>query len=178
MSSGLPAYIILRAIEDTLKPLIDPHGGKVEVAHDPAQAISLLANAPNGWRVILGIDDEDSAESSPAGMVGVSDTEIYAIIQAGTGLANDAGAQVHRKRSGNSPSVLEIAEAVRGWIRGMQFEHEDIYCGGKTFAWKRSTWASYAEDGKPVAYARQHVFTVRHNVSSPAAVEPSIINYP
>lgn len=174
MSQGLPAYHILRLLEDTLKPLAAQHQGVVDVAHDPSEAISWLSNAPNSWRILLGVDDEDSAESTPAGLVGVSDTEIYAIVQAGVGLSVKPSKEIHRQR-GDGPSILELAEAVRCWMRGLNFNHPDIYCGGVTFAWKRSTWVSFKDEGKPLFYARQHIFTIRHNISYPAQLPPVAI---
>lgn len=167
MSQGLPGYHILRLLEDALIPLASQHKGSVEVAHDPSEAISWLSNTPNSWRIIIGLDDEDSAESQPSGLVGVSDTEIYVIVQAGVGLSAKPSKEIHRQR-GDGPSILELAEAVRCWMRGLKFLHPDIYCGGLTFAWKRSSWVSYKDEGKPLFYARQHLFTIRHNISYPA----------
>lgn len=167
MTQGLPAYHLLRILEDSLRALASEHKGSVEVAHDPSEAISWLSNAPNAWRIIIGLDDEDSAETSPTGLIGVSDTEIYVIIQAGVGLGAKPSKEIHRQR-GEGPSILELAEATRCWIRGLKISHPDIYCGGLTFAWKSSTWASYKDEGKPLFYARQHIFTVRHNISYPA----------
>lgn len=177
MTPGLPCYIVLQALEDTLKPLAAPYKGQVDMAHDPAHAMEMLANAPQAWRVIVGVDDETSPETNPSGKVGVSETEFFTIIQAGVGLASDAGKQVHRERTGGAPSVLELAEAVRGWMRGIRFEHPDIYCQS-VFAWKRSTWVSWKEDGKPPVFARQHVFTLQHNISAPVDLEPQPISYP
>jgi hypothetical protein len=175
MSVGVPSYIILRALESSLAALAADHKGSVVVAHDPAEAIFMLRNAPQQWRIILGVDDETSAEDKS--YVGTSNTEIYTIIQAGVGLPNTPGAAIHRERTAAGPSVLEIAEAVRCWVRGLNYEHVDIDCAIQ-FNWRRSTWATAQEEGKPAQFGRQHIFEIQHRTSAPADLAPAVLNHP
>ncbi len=178
MSVGLPCYIILGQLVESLTQLAAPHKGKVVAAHDPAQALDLLANAPESWRIVVGLDDEDNAEDERnTGDTGTSKTEFFTIVQAGIGLASTPGKQIYDSRAGGSPSVLELAEAVRCWMRGLRFQHDNIDCQAG-FVWQRSTWVKAQQEGKPVMFGRQHVYRVLHQISTPAQLAPITITYP
>lgn len=179
MNYGLPAYIILAQLVAVLEPLAAAHKGIVTAAHDPAEALDLLANAPERWRIVVGIDDEDSAEEAEreTGSTGTSRTEFFTIVQAGVGLAAKPGKQVYESRAGGGPSVLELAEAVRCWVRGIRFTHPNIDCQAG-FVWQKSTWSTAKADSKPAVYGRQHVFKLIHQISTPADLAPVAIVYP
>jgi hypothetical protein len=179
MSYGLPSYIILSALVSALETMaagVTPRGTVVP-AHDPAEALDLLANQPQGWRAIVGVDDEDNAEPSlGSGTEGVSNTEFFVIVQAGLGLAAKPGDQIFKRRANSSPSFLEIAEAVRSFVRGITFDaHPDLINCAVNFRWRRSTWVSAAEEGRPKLFARQHVFVLQHRIEAAAEVAPIAI---
>ena len=176
MHAGIPSFIILRAMMELITPLANAAKGNVVVAYDPAQAIDLLHNNPGGWRVILGVDNEDSLESGSS-LAGFSGTVFFAMVDAGTGLDVDASKQVYLERSGAQPSVMELNETVRSWVRGLDMRHESILgCVG--FIWQSSHWISAKQDGKPLRYARQHNFILKHAIAQPVASAPVEVNWP
>jgi hypothetical protein len=169
MSYGLPCYVILAELVAALTPLAAAHKGDVVEAHDPAEALELLGNAPPKWRVVVGIDDEDNAEGERrnTGKTGTSVTQFFTIVQTAPGLA----AKPSKAR------LLELAEAVRCWMRGLVFLHNNIDCQ-TGFVWQKSTWVKAQQEGKPIQFARQHVFDLVHQISNPAALTPITITYP
>jgi len=172
---GLPIHIILQAMEDSLKPLCLAQKGTTEIAADPAQAISLLMNAPEKWRCIIGVDNEAAAETEG---IGVSDTTFYTIVQAGVGLSAIPGDQIHRNRANNSMSMLEIAELVRSWVRGLQFVHEALECQ-YGFKWQNSGWVTAdQEEGTPLRFGRRHDYILQHNIEDLIESDPATINWP
>lgn len=182
MSQGLPSYIILQALESALAALLAAATppGTVIVASEPAEAQELLGNAPQSWRVIIGVDDEDAEpDSEDRSNTGLSRTEIFAIVQAPVGLPKTAGKQIHRSGTAGAPSILEYAEAVRCMIRGLSFSHDGLPSGCHfTFAWRRSTWATKQEEGRPPQFARQHVFACVHQTATPAQLEAQTLTWP
>ncbi len=180
MSEGLPSYIIMAALVSALDAFTAQHKGSVTPAHDPAEAIELLGNAPQGWDVIVSVDDEDNAEPEQStGGDGISNTEFIFIVRAGIGLAAKPGKQIYDKRAAGSPGVLELAEAVRSFVRGLRFEHEDLINCAVNFRWRKTTWVSAKRnEGTPVCYGRQHVFVLQHRIELPAALAPVPIIYP
>lgn len=175
-ASGIPIYIIVEALLTILKPLVIGAKGEIVTVRDPAEAMDQLANAPRSWRVILGVDDETSLEE-PYSQGGFSRSHIFALVQASPGLAMDPGQQIFVSRTGGSPSVLEIAEGVRNWIRGQTLVHPSIACP-LTFSWRKAGWQSAARDGSPVQFARQLLFTVDHAISPPAQMTPQTLTWP
>jgi hypothetical protein len=171
MTGGIASYTILQAIEDAMRAWVESNHGVMSVAHDPAEALDLLASqVPKNWRLIIGVDNEDSAEEYPA-RTGASHTEFFFTIQTGTTLQANASDQVHRERGPGIPSIMEIAEAVRSHVRGLRFNHPAMDCQ-IGFSWKGSAWVSLKEDGKPSRFARQHHFIQLHLVEPPADLEP------
>lgn len=172
--SGLPAHVLLQAVEDALSPLVVANKGQTDISCDPAQTLDLLANAPQKWRVLLALDAENSIEEKS--VTGASATTIVAIVQAGIGLNFDPKRDIHRSRAGGSPSLLELAEAVRSWVRGLKLQHPALdQCYG--FSWQSSNWVSAEDEGKPPQFARQHNFEVIHLIQRPTAIDPAVINY-
>lgn len=180
MSYGLPSYIIMAALVSALEGMAATRKGTVTPAHDPAEAVSLLGNAPQSWDVIVAIDDEDNAEPViGSGTEGVSDTEFITIVRAGIGLAGKPGKQIYAARAGGSPSVLEIAEAVRSFVRGLVLQHEEIINCAVNFRWMGSSWVSNKpSDGEPTFYGRQHKFRLQHRIENPALVDPIPLLWP
>jgi hypothetical protein len=179
MSEGLPSYVIMAALVAALQGMAAPRKGLVVPAYDPAHAMDMLANAPEKWRVIVAVDDESDDEASEgSGKNAVSATEFITIIQAGSGLPADPGRQIFEARAGDSPSVLEIAEAVRSFVRGIAFTHESLVNCASTFKWKKSTWVANKQEGKPAVYGRQHVFLLQHAIEFPVDVDPVAITWP
>lgn len=178
--SGIPIYVILQSLMAALTPLATASGGVCTVAYDPAEAINMLANRPEGWRIIVSADTEKSAED-PQSIIGVSNSEISVIVQAGLGLKEDPALQVYQNRSGNSPSVLELAEVTRCWVRGIQFANEDMYTCPITFSWRHTAWVTgHSKPGEPTVFGRQHVFEIQHNIANPAALDgmPITLTWP
>lgn len=180
MSYGIPSYVIMAALVTALETMASTRKGTVTPAHDPAEAIALLGNAPESWDVIVSVDDEDNAEPDNGGGVsGVSETQFVTIIRAGIGLASKPGKQIYQKRANAGPSVLEIAEAVRSFVRGLSFQHDEIINCVATFRWLRSTWVSNKpSDDVPTFYGRQHVFALQHRIENAADVDPVVLTWP
>lgn len=181
MSYGLPSYILLRALETTLAALAAAATpkGTVITAHDPAQASELLGNAPNSWRLIIGIDDENAVNGEDASLDGLSATEVFVMVQAPIGLPMTAGKQIHRDSTAGIPSILEYAEAARSWMRGITYLHEALPTTCQVcFAWVSTSWVSKQEDGKPPQFARQHTFRVIHRIQSPTDIDPATLTWP
>jgi hypothetical protein len=180
MSYGLPSYVLMNALVAALQDFTSTRKGSVTPAHDPAEAIVLLGNAPQGWDVIVTVDDEENAEpEAGGGVTTVSETQFVVIVRAGLGLAAQPGKQIYASRAGGSPSVLELAEGVRSFVRGLALVHEDLINCVTTFRWQRSTWVSHKpSDNEPTCYGRQHIFTLMHRIENAALVDPVPITWP
>jgi hypothetical protein len=175
---GMPCYKILEALVDALMPLANASKGDVVPAHDPAEALDLLGNSPARWRVVVGVDDEDNAEGERrnTGETGTSETQFFTIVQAGVGLAAKPGKQIYKSRADGEPSLLELAEGVRAWMRGLRFDHPQVDCQAG-FVWQKTTWVKAQQEGKPVQFGRQHVFTLVHQISNPAQLDAVPLSY-
>lgn len=172
--TGLPAHILLQAIEDAVKPIITAEKGLTRIACDPAETLILLGNAPQKWRVIIALDGEASIGGKS--VVGSSETTIVTIVQMPVGLAFDSSKDVHRSRGDGSPSILELAELTRSIMRGLKLQHPGLdECYG--FSWSGSNWVEAQQEGKPVQFGRQHNFQVVHLIQRPAEMDPLSINF-
>ena len=79
MTGYLPSYVLLENTVNVLRSLVADSKGLVVAAHDPAAGLELLHNAPQQWRVIVGLDNEDSPED--ISLKGVSNTEVFTMVQ-------------------------------------------------------------------------------------------------
>lgn len=176
MTGYLPSYVLLENTVNVLRSLVADSKGLVVAAHDPAAGLELLHNAPQQWRVIVGLDNEDSPED--ISLKGVSNTEVFTMVQMPGGLGFDPGKQIYATSPSGGPSILEIAEAVRSWMRGLNLQHEAINCQ-IGFSWVSSSWVSTKRDeNSPLVFARQHNFRIQHLIQPPADVEPTVIIHP
>jgi len=111
------AALLLRVIEDGLRPVVQAAGGCLDVASDPDHVLELLTAAqPSGWRVVIAYAGESSVGGVDAR--GIRELEITATVQAARGLSVRRGDDAHRPTRANRDSLLDLSNQVDLWIRG------------------------------------------------------------
>lgn len=111
------AALLLRVIEDGLRPVVVAGGGVLDVASDPAHVIEILCGeGPKGWRLVLGYAGERAVEPDDA--TGIREVELTTTVQAARGLAVKSGANAHRDTASGRDSLLKISDQVDRWMRG------------------------------------------------------------
>jgi hypothetical protein len=111
------AALLLRVIEDGLRPAVVAAGGVLDVASDPGHVVELLTGAaPNGWRCVLGYAGERALDLDDAR--GIRELELTTTVQAARGLAVKSGANAHRVTRANRDSLLDLSNQVDLWMRG------------------------------------------------------------
>lgn len=120
----MEADLLLQAIEDHLRPKVEAAGGVLDVADNPWDVCGLLEVSPAKWRVILSWDDEAMIEDQCRGgwVTGV----LSVFVQIHRGMEASPGLAIHRDTPAGRTSVTRRVAQVRRWIRGIQFEAEDI----------------------------------------------------
>lgn len=156
---------ILTSLEDYLSPLIAGQGGKVSVALDPWDAAEMLATGPDKWRVIFSPEDEPAASDNGAG--GWVRGQIVAYVQVRTGLTTGKGKGLHRATPSQSASVLTIAAAVRGLLRGVNFDDTQINCQGLMY--EGAEWVIDDTDDKAAFRVRALRFSLFYQLDPAVA---------
>lgn len=111
------AALLLRVIEDGLRPAVAAAGGTLDVASDPDHVIEILSGAaPKRWRLVLGYGGERAVDPDDA--TGIREIELTTTVQAARGLAVDAGADAHRSTRAGRDSLLQLSDQVDRWMRG------------------------------------------------------------
>ena len=120
----MDSALLLRAIEDGLRPLVQAAGGTLEVASDPDIVFELLAVSPRGWRVILswGGDDAVNELESP----GIVRWTLNTTVQATRGLAISLGSAAHRTPVSGRDPLLTLSDYVSRWLRGLSGDHPHL----------------------------------------------------
>jgi len=112
--------VLLREIEDSLRPLVQGEGGELDVGETPEDTLSLLGVSPSNFRVILqwaGHDGDGATYgSSRVGRIAV-------IVQAAKGMRVDRGADLHRPAPADPTKLpfLELVAKVNAFIRSLVF---------------------------------------------------------
>jgi len=134
------ADTFMRAMEDTLAPLVKSMGGVLDVATDPDHALEILQTSPARWRLILGWPGYgDHAEA----LHGIAHERIYLIVQAAKGLPIRAGNLLHRDTRMGQP-LMGLIETVSKWVRAMRFPASSGF-DPKGFAQTGSAWLADIE---------------------------------
>lgn len=138
ISRSMDSATILQAVEDYLQPLLAAEKGLLTVAETEEDAIELLANSPERWRVILTMDGDEAREDlNPAGLVVGT---LVAWVQTPKGMEAKPGKGIHRSGTNGSPSFMTRLHWVIRKLRALGFEHEQIACQGleyKGWNWLR-----------------------------------------
>lgn len=116
--------LLLRTVEDALRPLIEAERGVLHVSETPEETISLLSVKPDGYRAILQWQGEDGDDST----FGTSSLARLAIVlQVARGLRADRGADAHRAADGvvDAKPILELASSVKKHILNFLFVDEE-----------------------------------------------------
>jgi hypothetical protein len=114
--------LLLRNLEDALRPLVTAEKGTVFVCETPEETLSLLANKPGAFRCLIqwmGHDGDPSTYgSSKTGRIAV-------ILQTARGLRDDRGADAHRAPaapgSGGERPILELVSLVNTFVRSLTY---------------------------------------------------------
>lgn len=119
--------LILQALEDHLRPLVEGQGGIVDIAETADDALQMLAgNAPTKWRVILTATGDAPADD-PSGRSGYVVGGFSAIVQAPLGMVAKPGKTLHRTH-GTTASFLARLNFVIRKLRAVVFDAGEIDC--------------------------------------------------
>lgn len=160
----------MRAVEDTLKPLVTGLDGELHIATDPEHAVELLVTSPAKWRVILGWPGWGD---HPQGREGMGTHRLYAIVQVAKGLTIDPARMLHRGRPSLPGPMMGLLETVSTWFRAMRFPNGCGFdCAG--FALVGSAWLEIED-----VETKQHQldFEIQaalpvHSVTLPVSITP------
>lgn len=132
---------LLQAVEDYLQPLLAAEKGLLSVAETEEDAIELLSNGPERWRVILTLDGDESLDDlNPAGLV---QGTLVAWIQAPKGMEAKPGKGIHRAGTAGKASFLTQVSWVIRKIRALQIVHTEVDCN--SFRYKGWNWLRFED---------------------------------
>lgn len=117
-TANLTADAFLRAVEDTLRPLVTGLGGVLDVATDPEHAIELLQTAPPKWRCILGWPGWGDHAMAAQGM---GSHRLYLIVQCAAGMTRRPADVLHRGRPSLPAPMMGLLEQASAWMRAMRW---------------------------------------------------------
>ena len=141
ISRSMDSATILQAVEDYLQPLLAAEKGLLTVAETEEDAIELLANGPEKWRVILTMDGDEAREDlNPAGLVVGT---LVAWVQTPKGMEAKPGKGIHRSGTNGSPSFMTRLHWVIRKLRLMQFSHVEVACQGLEY--KGWNWLKFED---------------------------------
>lgn len=132
---------LLQAVEDYLQPLLAAEKGLLSVAETEEDAIEMLSNGPERWRVILTMDGDESLE--PLNPAGVVQGTLVAWVQAPKGMEAKPGKGLHRQSTGGAPSFMTRLNWVIRKIRALQLQHVEVDCN--SFRYKGWNWLRFEE---------------------------------
>ena len=132
----LSAAELLRAVEETLRPLAAELDGELHVATTPDHLVEILTVAPTRWRMIIGWPGYGD---HPDALLGMGAHRIYAMIQVAEGLTLDKADVLHRGRVGLPMSMMDLIETVSKWFRALRFP-SGYHLDPKGFAQEDSQW--------------------------------------
>lgn len=119
----MEADLILQALEGHLRPLIVAAGGTLDVADNPWDVVQLLGISPAKWRVILSVEDEDSA--APRNPGGWTAGTFILYVQMHKGFEAKPGLTIHRETPAGRVAMTRRVAQLRRWVRGIQFPDND-----------------------------------------------------
>lgn len=132
---------LLQAVEDYLQPLLAAEKGLLSIAETEEDAIEMLSNGPERWRVILTMDgDESIGGLNPAGAV---KGNLVAWVQAPKGMEAKPGKGLHRQSTGGAPSFMTRLHWVIRKIRALQVVHTEVLC--QSFEYQGWNWLRFEE---------------------------------
>jgi hypothetical protein len=139
--SPMDSATLLRTVEDYLQPLLTAEKALLSVAETEEDAIELLSNGPERWRVILTMDGDEAAEDlNPAGLVKGT---LIAWVQAPKGMEARPGKGLHRQSTGGAASFMTRLHWVIKKIRRLEIIHEEVAC--QAFEYKGWNWLRFEE---------------------------------
>lgn len=111
---------LLTILHEDLTPFTRELKGTLSVAADPWNFLELLAEAPQGWRLVLHwAGDENQMTEVPGAAINKS--EFHVGITCNLGLTAKPGEAVMRKRPGNAPSLLRLMTMTRDRVKSFVF---------------------------------------------------------
>lgn len=132
---------ILQSVEDYLKPLLADEKGLLSIAETEEDAIEMLANGSERWRVILIMDGDEAVEDfNPGGFVAAT---LQAWVQAPKGMEARPGRGLHRQGTNATPAFMTRLHWVIRKIRGLQLVHDEIDRRG--FHYQGWNWLRFEE---------------------------------
>lgn len=132
---------LLQAVEDYLQPLLAAEKGLLSVAETEEDAIEMLSNGPERWRVILTMDGDEAAEDlNPAGLVKGT---LIAWVQEPKGMEAKPSNGLHRQGTAGKASFLTRLHWVIKKIRLLEIVHEQVAC--QSFEYKGWNWLRFEE---------------------------------
>ena len=136
--------VILQALEDHLRPLVEGQGGLVDIAETADDALQMLAgNAPLKWRVILTATGDTLADD-PNARSGYVAGGFSAIVQAPLGMAAKPGKSLHRTTSGGGSFLARLNFIIRK-LRAVAFDDDEIDCE-RNLMFERWQWLRDGEE--------------------------------
>jgi hypothetical protein len=139
--SPMDSATLLRTVEDYLQPLLTAEKALLSVAETEEDAIEMLSNGPERWRVILTMDGDEAAEDlNPAGLVKGT---LIAWVQAPKGMEAKPGKGLHRQSTGGGASFMTRLHWVIKKIRRLEIIHEEVAC--QAFEYKGWNWLRFEE---------------------------------
>lgn len=163
----MEADLLLQAIEDHLRPKVIAAGGELNVADNPWDVSGLLCISPAKWRVVLSWDDEEMIEDQCRG--GWVRGTLSVFVQTARGFEAVPGLTIHRETPAARTSVTRRIAQVRRWIRGIQFEAEDIAKEDYShIVFNRAQWIDGEDEKKKPWRVRRLDFSIVYALEDPA----------
>lgn len=134
---------LLQSLEDYLSPLLATEKALLSVAETEEDAIELLSNSPERWRVILTMDGDEAANAGGLNPGGLVKGSLIVWVQAPKGMEARPGRGIHRQSTGGGASFMTRLHWVIRKIRGLQVVHSEVACEG--FEYQGWSWLRFEE---------------------------------
>jgi len=160
----MDASTILNAVETALGTPIKNAKGTLVIAETLEDAIELLQVLPDGFRVVLTMDGDDSPENiNPAGLV---TGKMIAYVQAPKGMEVPRRSLSHANRRDGTPSFLTRKDWLIRQIRGLTLVHPEIDRVPNCFNYKSSQW--FKIENLPAFRTLACTFEITYALDGPA----------
>lgn len=165
----LDAHELLTRVAEVLRPLVEKQGGALSLAADPVHAGELLSVGPQGFRVVLALDDEE-----PIGDPQASDRAVRCgfslFVQRSKGLPAKAGADVASAVPGATlPPILHLADDLIQIVRSLAIPGDPAGPRLRRASWVAAEPGGDEDARQRLLRTRRLDFTVRRHLRHPFA---------
>lgn len=139
--------LLLRSIEDALKPLVTAAGGDFRVAETELDAFNLLNVAADRWRAVMVATGGKSEETEDLG--GYVAEGLTFFLQVPKPMTSGSAKALHRDATGRGTNFMERLDWIKTQVRSLTTESAEIDTQASRFI-RYKSWDWLRVDGAPL----------------------------